>query len=195
MHPTSAYTAACQDLQDGIVDMSVGNFWVTAQRLKMTSFTLPLFYDKTVLVIKNPAENESFFRDVGKVLMPFTPRLWVLVIATVVVSSLFGVWFSERPTVAPVPGGPPRRRRKSAYIRLAIDSCLQKSIFFCSAGVEQDGGATLSSKLLMAGFGSIILTRRVVTPSRISRRWSARSHVSFAVCRVSRVISPPRCPF
>ena len=195
MHPKSAYTAACQDLKDGIVDMSVGNFWLTAQRLKLTSFTLPLFYDKTVLMIKNPAANESFFRDVGKVLMPFTPGLWILVIATVVVSSLFGVWFSERPAVAQVPGRPPRRRRKSAYLRLAIDSCLQKGIFFCSAGVEQDGGATLSSKLLMAGFGSIILTRRVEAPSRSSRRWSARSHVSSVVCRVPRAISPSRCPF
>ena len=133
---------------------------ITAERLKLTAFTLPLFYDKTVLMIPNPGTDESFSQQVRKVMTPFTTELWGLIIATILVASLFGVWFTER---APInnPDGSPRLRRKSAYLRLAFDSCLEKGLFFCSAGVEQDSGSTLPSKLLMAGYGFIILTRQV----------------------------------
>lgn len=42
VHPTSAYTAVVQDIQDGLVDMVVAPSWVTGQRLQMASFTVPL---------------------------------------------------------------------------------------------------------------------------------------------------------
>ena len=29
VHPTSKFTAAVQDIEDGLVDMSVGPFWIT----------------------------------------------------------------------------------------------------------------------------------------------------------------------
>ena len=41
VHPYSSYTAAVQDIEDGIVDMAIGPFWITLQRLKMTAFTVP----------------------------------------------------------------------------------------------------------------------------------------------------------
>ena len=41
-HPTSSFTAAVQDVGRGLVDMAAGPFWVTGQRLRMTSFTIPL---------------------------------------------------------------------------------------------------------------------------------------------------------
>lgn len=31
VHPTSTYTAAVQDVQDGLVDMSIGPFWITGK--------------------------------------------------------------------------------------------------------------------------------------------------------------------
>jgi len=42
MYPTSSFTAAVQDVENGLVDMALGPFWVTGQRLKMTTFTDPL---------------------------------------------------------------------------------------------------------------------------------------------------------
>jgi len=36
------FTAAVRDVQNGLVDMAVGAFWVTGERLKMTSFTVPI---------------------------------------------------------------------------------------------------------------------------------------------------------
>ena len=41
-HPRSSFTAAVQDVENGLVDMAVGPFWITKARLKMTSFTIPI---------------------------------------------------------------------------------------------------------------------------------------------------------
>jgi hypothetical protein len=38
----SRFTAAVRDVQNGLVDMAVGDFWITGERLKMTSFTVPI---------------------------------------------------------------------------------------------------------------------------------------------------------
>lgn len=42
VHPTSAFTAAIQDVEDGLIDGSIGPFWITSSRLQMTAFTMPL---------------------------------------------------------------------------------------------------------------------------------------------------------
>lgn len=42
LHPASSFTAAVQDVKDGLVDFGVGPFWVFGERLEMTSFTLPI---------------------------------------------------------------------------------------------------------------------------------------------------------
>ena len=36
------YVAAVNDVQDGLIDMSIASFWITGERLKMTTFTTPL---------------------------------------------------------------------------------------------------------------------------------------------------------
>lgn len=48
-------------------------------------------------------------------------------------------------------------KRKRAYLRLFLDAFLEKGMFFFSAGIEQDTGASLPHKLLMFGFGFFIL--------------------------------------
>ncbi len=41
-HPKSSFTAAVQDVENGLVDMAAGPFWITGQRLRKTTFTIPL---------------------------------------------------------------------------------------------------------------------------------------------------------
>ena len=41
--------------------------------------------------------------------------------------------------------------------RLGLDACLRTGTFFFSAGIEQDMGASLPTKLLLFGFGAFIL--------------------------------------
>ena len=42
INPTSTGTATVQDVADGLVDLAVGPYWITGERLKMTAFTVPL---------------------------------------------------------------------------------------------------------------------------------------------------------
>ena len=151
----------------------------------MAAFTVPLLSDRTVLVIKNPGMEESLWQEMRKVTMPFTLGLWVCLMTTLVVTSLFGLWFSDYPSLRDVNRIPGQRRSKSAYLRMAFDRLLQNGMNFCSAGVQEDAGASLPSKLLMFGFGFIILTRQVVVLrcnlTRELGRLSLSSSISFAL--------------
>jgi len=166
-HPSSSYTAAVQDVANGLVDMAVAPFWITDQRLAMTSYTVPLVYDKTVLVIPMPGSKKSLQFETAKVLQPFTPWLWVLVVLVVLTAAVLGVWFSDKEKLAKKnygkslrklrAGGVKKSKSKAVYSRLIVDGFLEKGLFFFSAGVERDEAASLPQKLLMFGFGFFIL--------------------------------------
>mmetsp|Transcript_41160 Transcript_41160/g.86336 ORF Transcript_41160/g.86336 Transcript_41160/m.86336 type:complete len:622 (-) Transcript_41160:278-2143(-) len=168
VHPQSSFTASIQDIEDGFIDMAIGPFWITGERLAMSAFTIPIVPDKTYLVIPRPGTQDKFSDQIKKVLAPFTPGLWILLVGIIFCTALFSVWFTDRSAEAMNQNQNDRRmslqgniakkrRRKRAYARLVLDSCLQKGLFFCSAGVEQDENASLPSKLLLFGFGFFIL--------------------------------------
>ncbi|KAL7533811.1 hypothetical protein ACHAXR_005454, partial [Thalassiosira sp. AJA248-18] len=159
VHPSSPGNAAVQDVADGLVDIAIGPIWITVGRLQAVSFTMPIQQDKTVLVIPQPGIKSSLSAQTQKVLDPFTWGVWGLLIGSITVTALLSVWFSgkfERHR-KPQQGQSHTRKRKIVYARLAIDEILQKGMFFCSAGVEQDAGASLPHKLLMFGFAFLIL--------------------------------------
>jgi len=138
----------------------LGPFWITSERLLLSAFTIPIVSDKVFLMVPKPGSNDgSVMQNVSKVIGPFTPELLVLMVGIIIFTGLLSVWFSDRPK-SPLGEGrssSPLRRSKRAYLRLAIDSILEKGMFFCSAGVEQDAVANLPNKLLMSGFGFFIL--------------------------------------
>ena len=97
-------------------------------------------------------------------LEPFTYGLWGVAIAITIVASLLSVWFSDREMAAKKRYGlklkqskKSKKTRKAAYFRLIFDAILEKGMFFFSAGIEQDTGASLPHKVLMFGFGFFIL--------------------------------------
>ncbi len=114
-----------------------------------------------MLVIPKPEKKQSLAFQTYKVFQPFTGGLWGVVIAIIVLASLFSVWFSEREVAKKQYGRSIRpqtqKRRKFAYFRLFVDAILEKGMFFFSAGIEQDTGASLPHKVLMFGFGFFIL--------------------------------------
>lgn len=134
-------------------------FWITSQRLKMTSFTIPITYDKNVLVIPRPGKSDTLKDQVVKVLEPFSYGLWGLLIASIFVTALLAVWFKDKTIDKTKPrpvsvqnrrvafqnysGGaaPGEKRRTNAYLRLLVDEFINKGLFFFSAGVEQDENA------------------------------------------------------
>ena len=65
------------------------------------------------------------------------------------------------------------KRRKMAYVRLTLDSFLEKGLFFCSAGIEQDSSTSLPNKIMLFGFGLFIL---VTVSVRISQLQVARCY-------------------
>jgi len=170
VHPKSSFTASIQDIEDGFIDMAIGPFWITGERLAMSAFTIPIVSDKTFLVIPRPKTDDKLSDQIQKVLAPLTPELWFLLAGIIFCTALLSVWFTDRFAEATNQNQnqddrqmslqrniAKKRRRKRAYARLALDSCLQKGLFFCSAGVEQDENASLPSKLLLFGFGFFIL--------------------------------------
>jgi len=124
----------------------------------MASFTIPITYDKVLLVTKNPGKNNKLSVQVAKVSAPFTFELWLLLIAIIMFTALLSVWYSSH--IGSARNQSFREmslRRKKLYARLVVDSILQKGSFFFSAGVEHDADASLPTKLLMFGFGFLIL--------------------------------------
>ena len=75
---------------------------------------------------------------------------------------LFSAWFSgeveeTRTILKNSRTKPSKRRLIQAHTRVALDSCIEKSIWFCSAGIENDRVTGLSNKILMLGFAFFIL--------------------------------------
>jgi len=167
VHPTSPFSAAVQDIKDGLVDVSIGPFWITGQRLKMAAFTIPVVYDKTFLVVPRPNTKPSLHDQVVKVTAPFSLGVWMLLCLIILMASLLSVWFTDRVEVATNLLSDRRgtlgrmknrlRRKKKAYARLALGSFLEKGTYFFSAGVDNDPAESLAHKVLMFGFGFFIL--------------------------------------
>jgi hypothetical protein len=116
------------------------------------------------LVIPKPGQKQNLAYEVQKVLEPFTYGLWGVAVAITITAALLSVWFSDREMIAEKRYGMrlsqkkrSGKKRKGAYLRLIIDAVLEKGMFFFSAGIEQDTGASLPHKVLMFGFGFFIL--------------------------------------
>ncbi len=117
-----------------------------------------------MLVIPKPERKQNLAFQTYKVFEPFTFGLWGAVVAIIVAASLLSVWFSDQEMAAKERYGSqskqskrPRKRRKFAYFRLIVDAILEKGMFFFSAAIDQDMGASLPHKVLMFGFGFFIL--------------------------------------
>jgi len=156
IHPTSSYTSVVQDVHDGLVDMGLGYFWVTGERLKLSSFTVPISFDKTVLVIPKPAVKDSLSAQTSKVLAPFTTGVWMLILGLIMFTAALSVWFADVEEKQ-LGKRKPKETKKIVYARLGVDEFLSKGMFFNSAGVEQDVGASLPLKMLLFGFSFFTL--------------------------------------
>lgn len=87
----SHYTQAVSDVEAGIADAGMGLFWVTAQRLAMTSFTVPITSDPINLWIPQPPLNDNLQYHFRKLLKPFSPALWACVVGCIVVFAVMSI--------------------------------------------------------------------------------------------------------
>ena len=94
VHPSSSYTAIVQDVKDGLIDMAVGPIWITGERLRISSYTVPLFYSPTVLITSKPGVDSSLGAQTSKVLAPFEAGVWLLIVLIIALTAILSMWFS-----------------------------------------------------------------------------------------------------
>lgn len=96
-HPESAWTAAVYEIHAGISCIAISNFWITAERLKLSMFTVPVTTDKLYLFIEIPGlvSDTNFANNMQKVLMPFDTKLWYFLIFVLILVSMLGVVFAN----------------------------------------------------------------------------------------------------
>jgi hypothetical protein len=141
-------------------------FWVTSERLAMTTFTTPISTDKIVLWIENPSSGtDTVSNNLSKVLLPFDKSLWIALLLAVCGVSILSVWFADE-------NGERRKwwhklrgeawargtllERARIFGRVLLDSFLAQSTSFFGQP-EFDVEASLPMKILKFGFGFVIL--------------------------------------
>jgi len=74
---SSAWTACVQDVSNGIVDLCVGNFWVTPERLGLgANFITPATTDTFKLLVKSRNSMPSLAERLWTPFAPFSGSLW-----------------------------------------------------------------------------------------------------------------------
>ena len=87
---SSSFTACAQDVADGIVDLCVGDYWTTEERLSMTTFTTGTLTDSfSVLSRKQLVDPETISHKLAMAGSPFSIELWMTCLAVCVATGIF----------------------------------------------------------------------------------------------------------
>lgn len=73
-----SWSGCINDLSRGLLDICIGNFWETAARRSVATFTTPILDDEFYLLVPKLTVDSSFFSQdqLGKVFGPFENNLW-----------------------------------------------------------------------------------------------------------------------
>lgn len=85
--PESKFTACAHDVALGWVDLCVGDFWETPERMKMTPFTSALTVDNLKLLVRTSA-HVSLAEQMGRPFHAFSGGAWALLFASATVTAL-----------------------------------------------------------------------------------------------------------
>ena len=164
--PSSAWTAAVHDVSAGIANISVSSFWITSSRLELTTFTTSASLDKIYLWIPEPSVQDDFASNVQKVLLPFTPALWGCIAASIAFVSFLSIWLATKDSSLRkwwhafrsdswLQGS--MLKRSQIIFKLGIDAFMATATFFFGHTVHYDIYSSLASKILIFGYGFLIL--------------------------------------
>jgi len=156
----SIYTAAVTDVQAGISDISTAMYWITAERLALTTFTVPLMVSPLFLFeIKHDSAWHSVFT-------PFDRRLRILLGVFVIIVGMLNVWFASRrgersdwheTLRSKNHKSSSLARRSIVYCQLCLFSVIDSFVQCFGGGVEIDPESTFPSKIVAVGFGFFVL--------------------------------------
>jgi len=93
----SAWGGCIFDVNRGVLDVCVGNFWETTFRRSMVSFTTPLLTEKYYLMVPKPQAKNGVLTKLSLIFEPFTTSLWgVIVIVTFLVGIVYTILGPDR---------------------------------------------------------------------------------------------------
>jgi len=159
---SSSWTAAVADVAHGIADVGLSLFWITAERLEMSSFTANLATDLFYLFVPKPRVDNSLMTQVKKPFEPFEWPVWLLLLVVILsTGTLFQVLTTRLwwPTWSEKVGFKAASKGYKVALLLSKLSEGWYSAFMgvVTGGPELDGEHRLATRLLNAGLGVFIL--------------------------------------
>uniref|UniRef100_A0A7S0WG46 Ionotropic glutamate receptor C-terminal domain-containing protein n=1 Tax=Hemiselmis tepida TaxID=464990 RepID=A0A7S0WG46_9CRYP len=144
---SSSWTACVHDVALGRVDICVGDFWMTPQRLNMAQFLPPFSSDKFYLFVPGQTTAEDFGTILVKPFLPFSAELWAFVISFLIFAAIVM-------TVTDA-------RNRDDYENGAALARISKSLYFSFSGYVTGGNvnspASVPGRLAALGFGFFVL--------------------------------------
>jgi ABC-type amino acid transport substrate-binding protein len=84
---SSSFTSCVHEVALGATDICIGNFWMTAERLALASFSPPLYDDEFRLLVKEDKEID-YLEIILTPTLPFTFTAWTYIVLMVMYSSV-----------------------------------------------------------------------------------------------------------
>lgn len=93
--PQSSFTACVHELALNATDLCIGNFWPTAERQRLASFSIPIYSDEFKLVVAR--SNETTLWDISTLYKPFEPFSGMTWLCLILSTMFFGfvMWVVE----------------------------------------------------------------------------------------------------
>jgi len=159
--PNSSFTACVMDVAVGNIDVCIGNFWLTLDRLSMgVNFVQPFGQDEFYILapIADDFLVDSFGEMLGRPWLPFSPELWVCFFGFIAFAS-FVTFLTD--TVFDVgdiyePGGDPGDFQNPTKIGRYCRA-LQLNLLGYVAGGPQNNPTSVPGRLAALGFGWFLL--------------------------------------
>ena len=93
----SVFDACVNDVQNGLVDMCAGSFWITDGRLEMASFTKAIYEEDHILFVpkRGVDTKETFAEMANKAFRVFDSSLWLMVLGLNVFIGWVDAWMNK----------------------------------------------------------------------------------------------------
>jgi hypothetical protein len=158
----SAWTAAVYDVGAGLADAAASTFWVTPERVTLSShalFTTSIAVDAFYLWVPRPVVRETTWDVLLKIFKPFDSTLWAMLCGLVLGTMLLNLWLvrEEQVAVAVRAAGSRRNVRSKSLVTLsrAFSQSLNP-IAPPEGDGKHDGNRALAHMVSHLGFGCFV---------------------------------------
>ena len=159
---SSSWTAAVADVANGLADAGLSLFWMTAERLEMTSFTSSLTNDVMYLFVPKPRSNVDLWRQIIKPFEPFSLGVWLTVgmiivtVGTLQVTLTKRLWWPEWSDKVQWDRQKGSRKLLLIFNRL-MEGWYEAYMGVVTGGIEMDDSHRLATRFLNMGLGLFLV--------------------------------------